>query len=104
LFRRPGNSNDRGPAQAVTSNRYDYIQGVQGAYRQDNNIMKDNDDPVVPPMPLGPSQGASPEMNLFDLNAMRRQQMQRPANGASAPVAPAPVTVNPVPTTVPSTV
>ncbi len=99
VFLRPVIINDRDTAQAVTSNRYDYVQGVQGAYKSDNNIMKDKDDPVMPPMPLGPSQGGSAAMNLFDLNAMRRQQ----ATGV-APVAPAPATVTPAPTTVPSTV
>jgi general secretion pathway protein D len=75
VFLRPVIINDRDTAQAVTANRYDYIQGVQGAYRSDNNLIKDKDDPVVPPMPLGPSQGASPALNLFDLNQMRRQQV-----------------------------
>jgi general secretion pathway protein D len=75
VFLRPVIINDRSTAQAVTSNRYDYIQGVQGAYRSDNNVMKDKDDPVMPPMPLGPSQGGSPALNLFDLNQMRRQQL-----------------------------
>ena len=84
VFLRPVIISDRDTAQAVTSNRYDYIQGVQGAYRQDNNLMKDKDDPVVPPMPVGPSQGGSP-LNLFDLDQMRRQQMQPPQPRSSAP-------------------
>jgi general secretion pathway protein D len=75
VFLRPVIIANRDTAQAVTSNRYDYIQGVQGAYKTDNNVMRDRDDPVVPPMPLGPSQGVPPAMNLFDLNQMRRQQM-----------------------------
>ncbi|MBN3765173.1 type II secretion system secretin GspD [Burkholderia sp. Ac-20365] len=82
VFLRPVIIADRETAQAVTSNRYDYIQGVTGAYKSDNNLMKDKDDPVVPPMPLGPSQGGSP-LNLFDLDNMRRQQalgVQPPAN------------------------
>jgi general secretion pathway protein D len=98
VFLRPVIINDRDTAQAVTSNRYDYIQGVQGAYRSDNNIMKDKDDPVMPPMPLGPSQGGSAAVNLFDLNAMRRQQ----AIGVQPPVAPAPATVTPAPAVVPN--
>jgi general secretion pathway protein D len=77
VFLRPVILSDRDTTQAVTANRYDYIQGVQGAYRSDNNIMKDRDDPVVPPMPVGPSQGGAPAMNLFDLNQMRRQQMMQ---------------------------
>ncbi|TDV11055.1 type II secretion system secretin GspD [Paraburkholderia caballeronis] len=74
VFLRPVIVNDRDTAQAVTANRYDYIQGVTGAYRSDNNLIKDRDDPVVPPMPLGPSQGGS-ALNLFDLDRMRRQQV-----------------------------
>jgi len=91
VFLRPVIIGDRDTAQAVTSNRYDYIQGVQGAYRQDNNLMKDNDDPVVPPKPVGPSQGGS-TLNLFDLDQMRRQQMQPPQQqtqpGSAAPTTP----------------
>jgi general secretion pathway protein D len=59
---------------------------VQGAYKSDNNLIKDKDDPVVPPMPIGPSQGGSPALNLFDLNNMRRQQMMPPPVSAPEPV------------------
>ncbi|MFM0338851.1 type II secretion system secretin GspD [Paraburkholderia fungorum] len=103
VFLRPVIINDHNTAQAVTSNRYDYIQGVQGAYKQDNNLIKDNDDPVVPPMPIGPSQGGSPAMNLFNLDEMRRQQAA-PRLAPPPAVAPAPATnggavqTNPVPT------
>ncbi|MFM0734873.1 type II secretion system secretin GspD [Paraburkholderia sediminicola] len=97
VFLRPVIITDRATAQAVTSNRYDYIQGVQGAYKSDNNLIKDNDDPVVPPMPIGPSQGGSPAMNLFDLDRMRRQQLAPPPVSAPAPVTNGgAVTTNPV--------
>ncbi|MFM0285958.1 type II secretion system secretin GspD [Paraburkholderia megapolitana] len=75
VFLRPVIINDSATARAVTQNRYDYIQGVQGAYKSDNNLIKDKDDPVVPPMPLGPAEGGSSAMNLFNLDQMRRQQM-----------------------------
>ena len=100
VFLRPVIINDNNTAQAVTANRYDYIQGVQGAYKSDNNLIKDNDDPVVPPMPIGPSQGGSPAMNLFDLDKMRRTQMVPPAAApaaASAPATNGAVQSNPVP-------
>ncbi|WP_025598133.1 type II secretion system secretin GspD [Burkholderia sp. WSM2230] len=101
VFLRPVIISDRDTAQAVTSNRYDYIQGVQGSYRQDNNLMKDKDDPVVPPKPTGPSQGGS-TLNLFDLDQMRRQQMQprvaTPQSNSAPTTAPAPATA-PAPTT-----
>jgi general secretion pathway protein D len=85
VFLRPVIINDRDTAQAVTSNRYDYIQGVTGAYKSDNNLIKDNDDPVVPPMPAGPNEGGS-TLNLFDLDKMRREQATRmlPAQPAGA--------------------
>ena len=81
VFLRPVIINDRDTAQAISANRYDYIQGVTGAYRSDNNVIRDKDDPVVPPMPLGPSQGGS-TLNLFDLTKMRREPpaaQQQPA-------------------------
>ncbi|MBB2998334.1 general secretion pathway protein D [Paraburkholderia tropica] len=81
VFLRPVIISDRNTAQAVTSNRYDYIQGVTGAYKSDNNLIKDNDDPVVPPMPVGPAEGGS-ALNLFDLDKMRREQAVRTIQGA----------------------
>ncbi len=84
VFLRPVIIRDNATAQAVTQNRYDYIQGVQGAYKSDNNLIKDKDDPVVPPMPVGPAEGGS-TLNLFDLDKMRRQQaMGVPAAPAAA--------------------
>ncbi|PAJ86103.1 type II secretion system secretin GspD [Burkholderia ubonensis] len=93
VFLRPVIINDRDTAQAVSANRYDYIQGVTGAYRSDNNVIRDKDDPIVPPIPLGPSQGASPAANLFDLTKMRRQQQ--------APMQQQPATASPLPETMP---
>ncbi|MFP4897083.1 type II secretion system secretin GspD [Paraburkholderia sp. EG304] len=108
VFLRPVILSDRDTTQAVTANRYDYIQGVQGAYRSDNNIMRDRDDPVVPPMPLGPSQGGVPALNLFELNQMRRQQMMpqqvpQQVPPQAVPQAGAQTTTEPVPQTMPQT-
>jgi general secretion pathway protein D len=83
VFLRPVIISDRNTAQAVTSNRYDYIQGVTGAYQTDNNLIKDKDDPVVPPMPVGPAEGGS-ALNLFDLDKMRREQVVRSLAPAAA--------------------
>ncbi|WP_175686096.1 type II secretion system secretin GspD [Burkholderia anthina] len=94
VFLRPVIIGDRDTAQAVTANRYDYIQGVTGAYRSDNNVIRDKDDPIVPPMPIGPSQGGTAAGNLFDLDKMRRQQMQRQV---APPVEQAPVQPQSVP-------
>ncbi|QYD69083.1 type II secretion system secretin GspD [Paraburkholderia edwinii] len=101
VFLRPVILSDAATTQAVSANRYDYIQNLQGAYKSDNNIMRDKDDPVVPPMPVGPSEGGS-ALNLFDLDKMRRQQMAPPQQGYVPPaqVQP-PATTNPVPTQTP---
>ncbi|MBN3768501.1 type II secretion system secretin GspD [Burkholderia sp. Se-20378] len=93
VFLRPVIIADRGTAQEVTANRYDYIQGVTGAYKSDNNVIRDKDDPIVPPMPLGPSQGGTAAGNLFDLDKMRRQQVQRQV---------APVPAQPLPEATPA--
>ncbi|MCA7961210.1 type II secretion system secretin GspD [Burkholderia multivorans] len=93
VFLRPVIISDRSTAQEVTANRYDYIQGVTGAYKSDNNVIRDKDDPVVPPMPIGPSQGGTPAGNLFDLDEMRRQQLQRQV---------APVPAQPLPEATPA--
>ncbi|MBZ5789873.1 type II secretion system secretin GspD [Burkholderia contaminans] len=97
VFLRPVIIGDRDTAQAVTANRYDYIQGVTGAYKSDNNVIRDKDDPIVPPMPLGPSQGGTPAGNLFDLDKMRRQQMQRQVTPPAAPAQPQSVPLQAVP-------
>ena len=84
VFLRPVIIRDRATAQAVTANRYDYVQGVTGSFKSDNNLIKDKDDPVVPPMPLGPAEGGS-TLNLFDLDQMRRQQAARTTGAVPAP-------------------
>ncbi|WP_321872479.1 type II secretion system secretin GspD [Burkholderia ubonensis] len=76
VFLRPVIINDRQTAQAVSANRYDYVQGVTGSYKSDNNVMRDKDDPTVPPMPIGPAEGGS-ALNLFDLTKIRRQQQSQ---------------------------
>jgi general secretion pathway protein D len=102
VFLRPVIISDRNTAQEVTSNRYDYIQGVTGAYKSDNNVIRDKDDPVVPPMPIGPSQGGTAAGNLFDLDKMRRQQLQRQV--APVPAQPLPEAAPAQPQSVPQQV
>ncbi|MEX3526299.1 MAG: type II secretion system secretin GspD [Burkholderia sp.] len=105
VFLRPVILSDQATTQAVTANRYDYIQGVQGAYKSDNNLIRDKNDPVAPPMPLGPREGGAPASNLFDLTRMTRTPGD-PATPGSAPAnapanVPAPAvatpTLNPAP-------
>ncbi len=73
VFLRPVIIADRTTAHAITANRYEYIQGMTSAYKSDNNLIRDKDDPVVPPMPLGPAEGRAPAKNLLDLSKMRRE-------------------------------
>lgn len=101
VFLRPVILSDQATTQAVTANRYDYIQDVQGAYKSDNNLIRDKNDPVAPPMPLGPREGGAPASNLFDLTRMTRTPGY-PATPGSAPAnVPAPAvatpTLNPAP-------
>ncbi|MEX3547896.1 MAG: type II secretion system secretin GspD [Burkholderia sp.] len=101
IFLRPVILSDPATTQAVTANRYDYIQGVQATYKSDNNLIRDKDDPVAPPMPLGPREGGAPASNLFDLTRMTRTPGY-PATPDSAPAnVPAPAvatpTLNPAP-------
>lgn len=93
VFLRPVIIGDSDTAQQITQNRYDYVQGVTDGYRSDNNVMRDKDFPVVPPMPLGPSQGAAPASNLFDLRQMTHQPGTQP---------PSPAPQEPVPPQVPA--
>lgn len=76
VFLRPVIISDSDTAQQITQNRYDYVQGLTNGYRSDNNVMRDKDFPVVPPIPVGPSQGASPAANLFDLRQMTHEPVR----------------------------
>jgi len=82
VFLRPVIISDSDTAQQITQNRYDYVQGMTNGYRSDNNVMRDKDFPVVPPMPAGPCQGVAPAANLFDLRQMTHQPAQAPQQPA----------------------
>ncbi len=88
VFLRPVIINDSDTAQQITQNRYDYVQGVTDGYHSDNNVMRDKDFPVVPPIPAGPSQGAAPAANLFDLRQMTHQPGTQPPSPATQQPAP----------------
>jgi general secretion pathway protein D len=92
VFLRPVIISDSDTAQQITQNRYDYVQGMTNGYRSDNNVERDKDFPVVPPMPAGPSQGAAPAANLFDLRQMTHQPQsaQQPAQQPPGQPQPAP--------------
>ncbi|WP_199544436.1 type II secretion system secretin GspD [Paraburkholderia kururiensis] len=82
VFLRPVIVRDQATSSAITLNRYDYLRDQQGGYQTDNRLIRDQNIPMLPPAPPGPSEGAVPAQNLFDLNSMRRQPAQQ--NGAPA--------------------
>jgi general secretion pathway protein D len=100
VFLRPVIISDSDTAQQITQNRYGYVQGMTDGYRSDNNVMRDKDFPVVPPIPAGPSQGAAPAQNLFDLTQMTHQNS--PAQGTPQQPAPQPVPQQPAPAQLPT--
>jgi general secretion pathway protein D len=72
VFLRPVIVRDQATATQITNTRYDYLRQQQYGSTSDNRIIKDQDVPVMPPPPPGPSQGAVPSQNLFDWNSMTR--------------------------------
>lgn len=104
VFLRPVIIGDSDTAQQITQNRYDYVQGLTNAYRSDNNVMRDKDFPVVPPIPAGPSQGVAPAADLFDLRQMThgstppvQQPAPQPQLGAQPGAQPQAVPLQPSP-------
>lgn len=73
VFLRPVIVRDRETSSAIAMNRYDYLRDQQYGYQADNRVILDRNIPMLPPAPPGPSQGAVPAQNLFNLNQMTRQ-------------------------------
>ncbi|WP_153099003.1 type II secretion system secretin GspD [Paraburkholderia hayleyella] len=73
VFLRPVIVRDQATSSAIATSRYDYLRDAQNDYQTDNRLIRDKNIPQLPPMPPGPSQGAVPAENLFDLNRMTRQ-------------------------------
>jgi general secretion pathway protein D len=79
VFLRPVIVRDGATSAEIAAQRYQYVRGQQYNEGSDNRVEKDPDVPVLPPAPIGPSQGGVPAENLFDLNNMSRS----PALGGS---------------------
>jgi general secretion pathway protein D len=79
VFLRPVVVRDQTTSSEIATERYNYVRGQQYNSTSDNNIEKDPDVPVLPPAPIGPSQGGVPAENLFDMSNMARS----PARGGS---------------------
>ncbi|RKP45504.1 type II secretion system secretin GspD [Trinickia fusca] len=101
VFLRPVIVRDQQDSAAITMSRYDYMRAQQQGYETGNRLIKDNDVPEMPPAPPGPSQGAVPAQNLFDLTRTTRERAaaQAPAQTPTPTQTPgnAPATPSTVP-------
>ncbi|SAK40054.1 type II and III secretion system protein [Caballeronia fortuita] len=67
VFLRPVIVRDQATATQIANTRYDYLRQQQYGSTTDNRIIKDQNVPVMPPKPLGPSEGGgAPAQNLLD--------------------------------------
>jgi general secretion pathway protein D len=76
VFLRPVIVRDQATSAQISNERYDYLRQQQYNSISDNRIEKDRDSPVLPPAPIGPSQGGVPAQNLFDWGNMTRSPSQ----------------------------
>jgi general secretion pathway protein D len=72
VFLRPVIVRDQATSTQIATERYNGLRQEQYNSTTDNRLIKDPNVPVLPPVPLGPSQGGVPAENLFDTNNMAR--------------------------------
>ncbi len=72
VFLRPVIVRDQATSAQIANQRYDSLRQEQNNSGSDNRIEKDPNVPVIPPAPIGPSQGGVPAENLFNWNNMTR--------------------------------
>jgi general secretion pathway protein D len=93
VFLRPVIVRDQATASQIANTRYDYLRQQQYGSTTDNRLIRDKDVPMMPPKPLGPSEGGGPPaQNLFDWNNTTRGQPSStlPQNPQAGP-APQPI-------------
>ncbi|BAO87795.1 MULTISPECIES: type II secretion system secretin GspD [Caballeronia] len=67
VFLRPVIVRDQATSTQIATTRYDYLRQQQYGSTTDNRLIKDQNVPVMPPKPLGPSEGGgAPAQNLLD--------------------------------------
>ncbi|SAK51056.1 general secretion pathway protein D [Caballeronia pedi] len=67
VFLRPVIVRDQATSTQIANTRYDYLRQQQYGSTTDNRLIKDQNVPVMPPKPLGPSEGGgAPAQNLLD--------------------------------------
>jgi general secretion pathway protein D len=60
VFLRPVIVRDQSTATQIANTRYDYLRQQQYGSQSDNKLIKDQNVPMMPPKPLGPSEGGGP--------------------------------------------
>ncbi|SAL63579.1 type II secretion system secretin GspD [Caballeronia humi] len=78
VFLRPVIVRDQATSTQIANQRYDYLRQQQYGSTTDNRLIRDKDVPMLPPQPIGPSQGGVPAQNLFNWSETTRSQ-----NGSS---------------------
>jgi general secretion pathway protein D len=67
VFLRPVIVRDQATSTQITNTRYEYLRQQQYGSTTDNRLIKDQNVPVMPPKPIGPSEGGGvPAQNLLD--------------------------------------
>lgn len=85
VFLRPVIVRDQATSSQLALDRYEYLRAEQAAYQSDNRIVKDRETPLLPPAPLGPSEGGGPAANnVFDLRSTYSRGGSYHGNGADA--------------------
>ncbi|WP_241269810.1 type II secretion system secretin GspD [Caballeronia sp. M1242] len=73
VFLRPVIVRDQATASQIANTRYEYLRNQQYGSTTDNRLIKDQNVPMMPPKPLGPSEGGgAPAQNLLDWNNLTR--------------------------------
>lgn len=90
VFLRPVIVRDQATSTQIATTRYDYLRQQQYGSTTDNRIVRDKDVPMMPPAPIGPSQGGVPAQNLFNWNDTTRSPtgsttLPQDPNAAPAP-------------------
>jgi general secretion pathway protein D len=90
VFLRPVIVRDQATSTQIATTRYDYLRQQQYGSTTDNRIVRDKDVPMMPPAPIGPSQGGVPAQNLFNWNDTTRSPtgsttLPQDPNAAQAP-------------------
>lgn len=88
VFLRPVIVRDQATSSQISNERYEYLRQQQQNSTSDNRVERDPNVPVIPPAPIGPSQGGVPAQNLFDWNNMTRSSRNGPST--TLPQAPSP--------------